>query len=203
MVYPRESFEFERVGFFTDAVYAIAMTLLVVELHVPEHGIAELWGERWAVFGFFLGFLLLGRYWLAHHAFFASLRSLDRGMIVWNLVYLSFVAVTPFTVALISRYEDSPVSFVCFALNMAAISALEVVMMVRAARERHLSEEPALAVLRNRLAGASGPVGIILLSLPLGLYDSTLGLLSWLAMIPWGRYVARNAPREPEQPPCG
>lgn len=59
--------------------------------------------------------MLLGRYWLAHHQFFASLRSIDRKLIALNLVYLAFVAFMPFPVALISEFEQNPLAFYIFA----------------------------------------------------------------------------------------
>jgi uncharacterized membrane protein len=93
------------VAFFTDAVFAIAMTLLIVTVQVrPLNGpidapgtllgaMTGLWPQ---IFSFFLAFLLLGRYWMAHHAFFSGLKSIDRRVVAWNLVYLAFVAFLPF-----------------------------------------------------------------------------------------------------------
>jgi uncharacterized membrane protein len=138
--------QFDRVSFFSDAVYAIAMTLLVVELKPPQLGGRPdaaalrdaLWGERSGVIGFFVGFVLLGRYWMAHHAFFADLRSVDLRLVGLNLNYLAFVAFMPFPVALISRYESNPTSFFLFAGCMATISVLEVVLFLHAARRGHL-----------------------------------------------------------------
>ena len=93
--------EFDRVSFITDAVYAIAMTLLVVDLHIPElaGSAADSAAMRAALAGAqpqIIGFAVLGRYWLAHHQFFSGLVRVDRGLIGLNLVYLAFVAFAPF-----------------------------------------------------------------------------------------------------------
>jgi uncharacterized membrane protein len=123
--------EFDRVSFFTDAVYAIAMTLLVVDLGIPHVGDAPgaladaLAGETAGIIGFFIGFIVLGRYWLAHHQFFSILASVDTRLIGLNLVYLAFVAFSPFPVGLISDYEGDSLSFLIFAGTMAMISGLE------------------------------------------------------------------------------
>lgn len=196
--------EFDRVSFFTDAVYAIAMTLLVVELHVPEIARpadpsalrAAVLAEGWAIVGFFIGFVVLGRYWLAHHHFFANLRSIDRSMISVNLVYLAFVAFTPFPTGLISRYEDKPDVFVLFALTMVMISGLEVVLFHMAVRRGHLRLALSPALERFGYLASGIPVVMMALSIPLAYVSTTLALLSWLLMIPAGWLIHRFAPAD-------
>ena len=201
-VYRREGpgLEFDRVSFFSDAIFAIAMTLLVVELHVPEGPASALPGalaaERPAIICFFIAFLVIGRYWLAHHRFFASLGSVDEGMIGLNLVYLAFVAFSPFPVSLISRHSDSPLSFAILALTMAAISGLEVVLLALAVRGGHLRRPLSPAARRYEFFGASLPVALMLLSIPLALASPTVALSSWLVMIPLGIAIHRRAPRD-------
>ena len=194
--------EFDRVSFFTDAVYAIAMTLLVVELHVPDLARSDdpaalrraVAAEGWAIVGFFIGFVVLGRYWLAGHRFFSTLRSIDRGMISVNLVYLAFVAFTPFAVGLISRYEDQPAVFVLFALTMVAISGLELVLFRMAVRRGHMRLALTPELERFGYLAAGTPVAMMALSIPLAYLSPTLALLSWLLMIPAGWFIDRHAP---------
>jgi uncharacterized membrane protein len=193
--------EFDRVSIFTDAGYAIAMTLLVVELQVPEipeaGGLgAALQAARPQVIGFFIGFAVLGRYWMAHHQFFADLKRVDRGLMGLNLVYLAFVAFAPFPVALISRYEEHPAAFVLFALVMAAISAMEAVMFLYAARRDYFVRPVPPTLLRYGLIGSGAPVAVMLLSIPLAFVSPNLALLSWLVMFPLGIAIDRAAPPE-------
>lgn len=194
--------EFDRVSFFTDAVYAIAMTLLVVELHVPElprpadsaqlrQAVVD---EGWAIVGFFIGFSVLGRYWLAHHRFFSTLRSIDRGMISMNLLYLAFVAFAPFPTGLISRYGDKPDVFVLFAATMVAISGLEFVLFHMAVRRGHMRMRLTPELERFGYVASGTPVVIMALSIPLAYVSTTLALLSWLLMIPVGWIIDRTAP---------
>lgn len=203
--YPRESegLEFDRVSFFSDAVFAIAMTLLVVDLHVPEFEgprqdfsalAAALLGEWPQMFGFFLGFILLGRFWRAHHVFFASLRSIDGRLIALNLVYLAVVAFTPFPVGLLSDYEGNPAAFLMFAACMIGISGMETLMYVRAVRCHHTREVLSPAVYRYGLACSAVPCGLMILSLPLAAISGHIALLSWLLMAPAGRILHRYEP---------
>ncbi|MBP7240557.1 TMEM175 family protein [Amaricoccus sp.] len=199
--------EFDRVSFFSDAVYAIAMTLLVVELTPPDivtsdpliliDAILETWTH---IFGFFLGFLLLGRYWLAHHDFFATLRSVDRTLISINLVYLAFVAFMPYAVAMISEHESNPIAFAIFAICMAIISGLEVIMYAIAVRRGHMRRELSPEAVRFGYLAAGVPVLIMLLSVPLAAIGTTLALLSWLVLIPLGALMHRRVPDEFRHP---
>src|SRR3954463_1554877 len=88
--------EFDRVAFFSDAVFAIAMTLLVVGIGIPHvsdaHFDQALRDKRQEIFSFFLSFVVIGYYWLAHHRFFAQLRAVDTQFMKINLVYLAAIA---------------------------------------------------------------------------------------------------------------
>lgn len=195
--------EFDRVSFFSDAVFAIAMTLLVVELEPPRLTSAESvpgallaaivasWPQ---IFGFFLGFALLGQYWMAHHTFFSNLRSIDHRMISLNLLYLAFVAFMPYPVALISSFEENPVAFMIFALTMATISLLEVAMFLYAVRNGHMRKAYSRAETRFGLMAAGAPVVVMLASLPLAAFSTTLALLSWLTLFPIGAAIHRAMP---------
>jgi hypothetical protein len=115
--------EFDRFAFFSDAVYAIALTLLVVGIAVPTventHSSREMWDLlvdlRAEFVSFFVGFAVIGRYWLAHHRFVAVLAAVDTRLMALNLVYLAFIAFLPFPTALVGRYEQNAVAFAFFA----------------------------------------------------------------------------------------
>jgi len=92
--YDRQSVEFDRALTFSDGLFAIAMTLLVVSIGVPSisdggsvHDLAEALNDDSAKFiSFFISFIVIGRYWLAHHTYFSALARIDRGLIALNLV---------------------------------------------------------------------------------------------------------------------
>jgi uncharacterized membrane protein len=192
------------VSFFSDAVYAIAMTLLIVELGVPalrgnvadpQTMLAALNEQISEIISFFIGCILIGRYWLAHHQFWSELRAVDQRLISINLIYLAFVAFLPFPVALIGNYEQNPISFLIFALCMALISALEVVMFAYAARKDLTRSPVSPEVYRYGLIGSGAPVVVFLLSMPVAFINTTLALACWLVMIPWGAFLRRRAPK--------
>lgn len=192
-----EGLEFDRASFFTDAVYAIAMTLLVVELRVPGGSDADLAAglgeEAWAVVGFFFGFILLGRYWMAHHAFWASLASIDGRLAALNLVYLAFVAFIPWPVGLVSRHPHAFPAFAIFAGAMAIVSLLEVVLYVMAWRGGHLARTPDKDEFRRVARSASAPVAIMLASIPLALaVGPPWAMTFWLVTFPVTAWIDRH-----------
>jgi uncharacterized membrane protein len=127
---------------FSDGLFAIAMTLLVVAIGVPTlsdgdsvHELAEALNDLSPeLISFFISFAVIGRYWAAHHLFFAQLARMDRGLIGLNLVYLAFVAFLPFPTALLGEYFDNPLSVVIYAVNVALVSGMEVVLFRHAHR---------------------------------------------------------------------
>ena len=149
---PTERDDFGRVMSFTDAVFAIAMTLLVVEIGVPEtiDGAPDDPGALLAafadkgplIFAFFLGCYVIGLYWAAHHRFMSWLEAVDRGFVVLTVVYLAFVALLPFPTGVLGEFGQNPISVIAFALNMGAVSSMETVLFTYARRRRSRSRSP-------------------------------------------------------------
>jgi uncharacterized membrane protein len=98
-----------RLEAFSDGVFAIAITLLVLEIHVPDpastESLADALGEQWPSYAaYVVSFLTIGIIWINHHAMIRRLRAVDHGIMVWNLLLLLSVGVLPFTTALMAAY---------------------------------------------------------------------------------------------------
>ena len=196
--YERESrgLEFDRVVFFSDAVFAIAMTLLVVGIGVPtvaDNDLADALREkRPEIISFFVSFVVIGNYWLAHHRFYSRLSGITTRMMTINLVYLAAIAFTPFPTALAGKYTDDPISIVMYAITLGIASGLEAVMLVVAYREELFTRAMPHPVLRYAVGAALVPVFLFFVSIPIALADTTLALLSWLLIFPlellWDRW---------------
>ena len=102
-----------RLEAFSDGVIAIAITLLVLEIRVPEaHGAAELWRalrELWpAYLGYVISFLIIGIMWANHHTIFRYISRTDHYLVVINLLLLLCIAFIPFPTALLAEYLGHP-----------------------------------------------------------------------------------------------
>jgi uncharacterized membrane protein len=95
----------ERVVFFSDAVFAIAVTLLVLEIRPPQdtrhllHGLAALWPSYLA---YAITFLLIGQVWANHHVMFDHIRSADRMVLFLNTLLLMDIAFLPFAASVLA-----------------------------------------------------------------------------------------------------
>ncbi len=209
--YPRhgENLDFGRVAFFTDAVFAIAMTLLVVEIGVPERAGAAaedpgalldlLQDKVPLVFSFLIGCFVIGSYWAAHHRFMSRLAAVDRPFLGLTVVYLAFVALLPFPTGVLGEYGDNPVSVVAFAVNMIAVSTMEAVLFRHARRRRLFREEWPEDVYRWALLASLSPVLMFALSIPVAFVLPRLAILVWFLAFPLGRILDRRHPEGAER----
>jgi uncharacterized membrane protein len=98
-----------RLEAFSDGVLAIAITLLVLDIHVPPtHGdgsLAHQLGAQWPSYAAYLtSFLTIGIIWINHHAMIRRLRAVDHTILTLNMLLLLTIGVLPFTTALVAAY---------------------------------------------------------------------------------------------------
>jgi uncharacterized membrane protein len=123
----RQRFQVERMILFTDAVFAIAITLLILEIKIPNLAIKGLTNDAiietvfsyqattiWI--GFIISFWVIALYWIDHHRTFAYVDNYDGKLVFLNLLFLMSIAIMPFTSALYSKYLnfDFPTKFYCY-----------------------------------------------------------------------------------------
>ena len=124
---------FERVVFFSDAVFAIVITLLVLELKVPhltEHtesslrnALVELLPR---VAGFVISFLIIGLMWIEHHRIFRYIADYDIGLLWRNLLLLLCVSFVPFPTALFSENFWSCTAFILYAASFGGVATAKL-----------------------------------------------------------------------------
>src|SRR3979411_2375690 len=101
-----------RIEAFSDAVIAVAITLLALDLHVPDPAgsasLAHRLGEQWPNYAaYVVSFLTIGIIWINHHALLQRLVRVDHAILVLNLLLLLTIGVLPFSTALMNRYLDA------------------------------------------------------------------------------------------------
>jgi TMEM175 potassium channel family protein len=100
-----------RVEAFSDGVFAIAITLLVLEIHIDPEDFDHLWraiGEEWPSYlAYVTGFLTVGGVWLAHHRLFSHLRFVDQHLMRLNILVLLVAAFLPFPTGLLAEAFDA------------------------------------------------------------------------------------------------
>jgi uncharacterized membrane protein len=200
--HPRGTEEFSRVLNFSDALYAIAMTLLVVGIDVPDLTDSDSVGELADVLeddlgsfiSFVISFAVIGRYWLAHHAFCSRLAAVDAGLIRITLVYLMFVAFLPFPTGLLGNYFDNPLAIVVYAVAVAAVSGIEAVLVSHAQRHGLFERSMPDDVFKYGLRLSLSPLAGFLLSIPLAFVSTTVAVLAWFLPVPYQVFEERRKP---------
>ncbi|MBX7435426.1 DUF1211 domain-containing protein [Mycobacterium sp. Y57] len=146
-----------RVEAFSDGVYAIAVTLLVLELGVPESSerLLEKLADDWPSFlGYLVSFSFIGGSWVAHVKLTRSLSAVDDVFVGLNLLKLLFVSFLPFTTSVMANHvadaSQRPAA-VLFGLNLTLASAMSLVLSGYAIRVQTLVREGEHLELRRHL----------------------------------------------------
>lgn len=109
----------ERMTFFSDGVFAITITLLVLEVKVPEVAATELPQELLhlgpKILSHIISFIVLGIYWIAHHNIFMHIKRHDHVMLWLNTLFLMCIASLPFPTGLLGQYPDQQIAVVAYA----------------------------------------------------------------------------------------
>jgi uncharacterized membrane protein len=124
-----------RVHALSDGVFAIIITLLVLDVHVPEltenlslnQALKEI---RPSLTAFVISFILAGMYWVGHRDVFALIRRTDRGLVWLNILYLLPLCLLPFGTKLLGRYDGEPRALRIYGLVLVAIAIMRVVIWV-------------------------------------------------------------------------
>lgn len=141
-------FTTQRLNQITDGVFAVAMTLLVLGIVIPEvttgnaqmelaKRINEL-GPKF--YSYALGFLILGNMWIMHRYQFRHIRQVDNGLSWLNIGFLVFISFVPFTISLLGDYLHEGTATIMVGINWLAFMGLQMGMWAYAARNRDLVE---------------------------------------------------------------
>jgi uncharacterized membrane protein len=169
-----------RLMAFSDGVFAIAITLLVLNVPVPDIAQADAkerlpdalisTGPRLLTFA--LSFFLVGFYWIRHHELFRQLVDVDIWLLWLNLVALFVVCLLPFSSGVVGRYSSTVVGAEVYAVNLAAIALSFTALNVSVTRRRLVRLPGAVSGLFSR--GFLWPLGVVALVMVLAPIQLTL-----------------------------
>jgi uncharacterized membrane protein len=193
----------ERTVAFSDGVFAIAITLLVLSVDIPElpnesaEELSRALRGTWPhLLSYFIGFFVIGLFWVGHHRFFDSLRGYDERLMAANLLFLSLIALLPFPTAVLGEHDELTVSVVVFAAAVAAAGLAEA-LMLWLALDRNLLGADEQAHPRRYLGQSLITPAVFLASIPVAFVAPGVAPYTWLAMVVLrrGRFFRARAPR--------
>jgi uncharacterized membrane protein len=142
----KDIFQMERIALFSDAVFAIAITLLIIEVKVPPLPYSSAGFNREfpaamremipEFIGFIISFMVIGNYWRSHHSTFNFVKDYDLKLIKINNWFLLTIVIMPFTTAFMSRYMFFQ-PFVIYCLNVIASGYLQIRMWKHVTSEKY------------------------------------------------------------------
>lgn len=179
-----------RIVAFSDGVIAVAITLLVLNVEVPQlpSGRENELGEELvdllpSLAAYAVAFALVGRYWVIHHRFFERLRAFDGMLMRLNLVFLALIALMPFSSELGDRYDKEPIAAAVFGATL-GVAALVNLAMIRHALRADLFHAHARRIAEPFGGAISLTLAtVFLLSVPVAFLSTLLAHLMWLLAI--------------------
>ena len=193
----------ERLVFFSDAVFAIAITLLALDIRLPvdaaELDNHQLWINLlniWPKYlSFIISFLVIGNFWIAHHHRFRAIVRYNTRLLLLNLLVLMSVAFIPFPTAILSE-SGNRTATIFYALSISMTGLLSALLWRYASRENRLTAadyDPAIARL-NLLSILTTPA-VFGLSIILAFLSPELAKFSWILTAPAALMVGKFYPR--------
>jgi uncharacterized membrane protein len=179
--------EMGRLNGLSDGVFAFALTLLVLDIRIPESALADDLPARLVELApraliYLISFVVIGGAWGSHQRMLSQIKRGD-GLLVWfNLASLLFVTLLPASAALLGRFPNTFVAVTCFAVDVILIQ-LTALWLWRHASRHHLVNsalDPRVVVSIGRLLSLSAVA--FGLSIPLALLNIYLAYLLWIGV---------------------
>jgi uncharacterized membrane protein len=182
----------DRIVNLSDGVFAIAITLLVLDIRVPDipqnmvssqlpGALLSLWPKY---LSYVLSFVGISAFWLIHHSIFRPIRSYDRVLLYLNFVFLMVVAFLPFPTSLLGEYGDRQLPVAIYAATLAVGRLLLTALHWHSTRDDRLLDEPQdPATVRFFLIRGLTITAIFLLSIVVSFFSVNVAICSWLVML--------------------
>jgi len=193
MVEKDNKLQIERILFFSDAVMAIAMTLLIIEIkapHIINDSNSEIWNNLVELIpkfiSFFVSFFVIAIYWKAHHHLFGFVKAYTDKLIWVNTLFLLSIVLMPFSSAFYSENFQLNIPYAVYCVNIIITGLLNCWFV------RYISSD------KNKLSGVAGNVlfrknytlrslvapSVFFLSMLLAFYSTSLSRLSFIIIFP-------------------
>jgi len=196
--------ELDRIVNFSDGVFAIVITLLILTIQAPEippgSAARELPGRLLdlapKVLSYVISFLVVAVYWMAHHRVFRPIRGYDGALLWLNFLFLMTISFLPFPTSLLGEYGEQQLSVVIYAVNVSAASLLLTLISWYATSGRRLTgPELDEGVMRHHRARGLAVPAVFLLSIAISFFSVRAAMYSWLLLLVANPILRRVWPR--------
>ncbi|MBS1512051.1 MAG: DUF1211 domain-containing protein [Bacteroidetes bacterium] len=176
-----------RLEAFSDGVFAIVITLLILNVkipHTPYHDLLQaLTAMLPAISAYILSFLLIGMYWVFHHNAFTHIAQVD-GVLLWlNIILLLFISFLPFPAMLMGEYPFTTIPVVVYGCNLLLANGTGFIMFLYLMRNKSLAT-PAFSakVMKIQLTTYITVNILYIIAIIIGFYKPTISLIIFAVM---------------------
>jgi uncharacterized membrane protein len=188
----------ERLVFFTDAVVAIALTLLVLPLtevvgEVVAGGGAPtevITHHQWQIYSFLLSFAVIARQWLGHHRLFELVKAYNGALMALNFGWLLTIVVLPFPTLMVAGFRTNTFTVLCYIGTILACSVLQTAMVLVIRRDANVAKTPHV-VSDRRLANAVASTAALAVAMLLAAVVPGVDYFALLLLLPVPALVRR------------
>jgi len=197
----RPSEDRDRIVNLSDGIFAIAITLLVLDIKVPDipenmvssqlsGALLSLWPKY---LGYLLSFVGISAFWLIHHSIFRPIRAYDRTLLYLNFLFLMVIAFVPFPTSLLGEYGDHQLPVAIYAATLAVGRLLLTAIFWYSTNNDRLLDEPhdPATVRFFLLRGLTIPA-IFSLSIVISFFSVAVAIWTWLIMLAVDAFVIRR-----------
>ena len=180
----------ERLVFFSDAVVAIAMTLLVLPLVdvvrelVATHGESTeaITGHQWQIYSFLLSFVVIARQWISHHRLFEQIKAYSAPLMRVNLCWLLTIAALPFPTEMIGGFGSDHFTTMFYIGTILASSLCQTIMVLIVRSDQNVAKSPDAITDRWRMNAIGSTVALAVALLLVALIP-TVGYFAILLLV--------------------
>ncbi len=192
--------DIDRLVAFSDGVFAIAITLLVLSIQVPNLAQGsnlnqQLWqaiqDQNQEIFAYFLSFVVIGRYWLIHHRVFRLVVSADSTLFSLNLLLLSLIAFMPYATEVYGRYPGTPATVTLYSLTVGLTGVVQAILLEHLDRKKLLSPKVRPDLLSTARPRAIFIPIVFLSAIPLSFFTDAAWLI-WVIGLIVGQFLFVN-----------
>lgn len=195
-----EAHSAKRLVQFSDGVFTVALTLLVIDIAVPnlpsgtssDELTRQLWDQLPNIAAFALSFWVVGAYWLTHHRHYVFIHRYDGTLLLLNLLLLMTVCFIPWPTAVIGHFGNYFVAWVLYALSMAAMGLATAAVWFYASSKPALVDGVTPELRRFYMARTVVTPAVFLVSIPIAAINLVVGEYTWVAIFIALRYLSHR-----------
>ncbi len=185
---PQEETGYERLVFFSDAVMAIAITLLALEVRLPESVTAPaqlpaaLLESTPQIGAYFISFFVIGTFWIGHHRMFTHIKRYNQSLLWINLLFLFLIAILPFPTSVLGRFPGVALAVQFYAATVALIAFVRTGLWLYAVNRKLIDPDLSPEQIQRDILLGVVTILVFLVSIWIAAFNPNQAMYFWITL---------------------